>query len=288
LALVAGERHQPSRWSTLQRKGRAISKTSIQLEYFHSWPNHAGFLIAEDQGWFRDAGLDVEVNSRDPMRGLPVDHLIRGEVDFCIDLTRALLQRREQGARIVAVAAVNQKRLDAVITLKHTGIGRPRNLAGRRVGLVASEALRAALLDCVSADGGDAASVVMVSTGIREPTVLDVERGLYDASFAYAAWEGVLHPEHAENLVLIDPTDYEGLSYQPYMLITSENLLTRAPVLVQNVVAAVSRGYEQAIYDPDRAARTVLKVIPYFPDAVIEVSCRLLAAIGAPPGSGGC
>lgn len=252
-----------------------MSKTSIQLEYFHPWPNHAGFIIAEREGLFRDIGLDVDVNSRDPLRGTPLDNLVRGEVDFCIDLTESLLQFRERGARVRAVAAINQERLDTIITLRGKGVQRPRDLVGRAVGVVTFESLKAQLLDSVSYDGGDPSAVRIVLTGSHEPTAADVEEGLYDASFAYGAWEGVLHPNLCQDVVLIDPVD--GLSFQPYMLITSEDLLERNPLLAQRIVETLREGYKRAIADPEYAARTMLEVIPYFQAAVIDASCRALA-----------
>lgn len=254
-----------------------MSKTSIQLEYFHPWPNQAGFIVAEREGLFRDVGIDAEMNSRDPLRGTPLDHLIRGEVDFCIDLTESLLQARERGARVRAVAALNQERLDTIITLRHTGVQRPRDLVGKSVGVVSFDSLQAQLLESVSADGGDPETVTIVPTGSHEPTASDIEEGLYDASFAYGAWEGVLTPRLSQEVVLIDPTEVDRLSFQPYMLITSEDLLAGNPVLAQRVVATLREGYRRAIADPDYAARTMLEVIPYFPAAVVDASCRALA-----------
>lgn len=260
-----------------------MSKTSIQLEYFHPWPNHAGLVIAQREGLFRDAGIEIELNGRDPFRGVPLDHLVRGEVDFCVDTTRALLQGREQGQRVCAIAAIDDERLDAVITTRRTGAQRPRDLSGHTVEIVASPAFQAQLLDAVAIDGGDPAAVTTIPTRDREPTVLDVEAGSCDAACAYAAWEGVLHPELADELVMFEPVDFGSLSYQPYMLITTEALLTANPVLVEHVLEASRQGYQQAISDPELAARTMHKLIPYFPETVVEASCRALVPKWASP-----
>jgi NitT/TauT family transport system substrate-binding protein len=255
-----------------------MSKTSIQLEFFHPWPNHAGLFLAEDDGLFRDAGIDVELNGRDPLRGTPLDHLVRGEVDFCIDLTRELLRRREAGTPVCAIAAINHERLDAIITLREKGVQRPRDLEGRSVGLVSSVPLQTEMLSSVTADGGDASTVTTVFTGDRETNASDVQRGLFDAAFAYAPWEGVLHPELGDDVTVVSLVDFNTLSYQPYMLMASEDLVQRNPALVENVVQAARTGYARAIADPDKAAAVMKKVIPFFADRAIEASCRALAA----------
>lgn len=260
-----------------------MRKTSIQLEYFHPWPNHAGLVIAQRAGLFRDAGLDIEINGRDPFRGSPLDHLVRGEVDFCIDLTRTLLQRREQGVRVRAIAAINDERLDAVITTRRTGVRRPRDLSGRSVTIVDSPAFIAELLQAVAVDGGDPEMVSIVAAGNREPTILDIEAGSCDASVAYAAWEGVLHPELADELVMFEPVDFGSLSYQPYMLITTEELVARDAALVEHVLEATRQGYQEAISDPDVAVRTMRELIPYFSERIIEASCRALVRKWARP-----
>jgi putative hydroxymethylpyrimidine transport system substrate-binding protein len=264
-----------------------VSKVSIQIEHFHPWPNHAGLFLAEDEGLFREDGIDLEVSTRDPLRGSPLDHLMRGEVDFCIDLTSELLHRRRHGARVCGVAALNQDRLDTIITLSDTGVRRPRDLSGRSVGVVSWDELRIDLLALIATDGGDAASVRTVETGMREPTAQDVRDGLYDASYAYGAWEGVLHPDLADQVVLLDVTEFGGISYQPYMVITSDDLVARNPVLVKQVLACARRGYDLAVEDPDRAARTMHKVLPYFPERVIDASCRALVSKWGRPGEWG-
>jgi NitT/TauT family transport system substrate-binding protein len=264
-----------------------VSKVSIQIEHFHPWPNHAGLFLAEDEGLFRDDGIDVEVNTRDPLRGSPLDHLLRGEVDFCIDLTSELLHRRHAGARVCGIAALNQDRLDTIITLSSTGVRRPRDLAGKSVGVVSWDELKIDLLSLITADGGDASLVTLVETGYREPTAQDVRDGLFDASYAYGAWEGVLYPDLLADVVLLDVTEFGGTSYQPYMVITTDELVTRNPVLVKHVLMAARRGYDLAMEDPEKAARTMQKVIPYFPEAVIDASCRALVPKWGRPGEWG-
>ena len=59
-----------------------MRKISLALEYFHPWPNSAGFYVAREQGWYAQAGIDLELRVVDHGRGDALAHLDRGDVDL--------------------------------------------------------------------------------------------------------------------------------------------------------------------------------------------------------------
>ncbi|MEE7567817.1 ABC transporter substrate-binding protein, partial [Xanthomonas sp. Kuri4-3] len=112
-----------------------MRRLRVMLEYFHPWPNSAGFYLARERGWYREQGLDLALAVPDPWHGDSLAHLLAGDCDLAVFPSNRLLVRRAQGEPLQAVAAINQCGLEAIQTLAGTGIERPRDLAGRRLAL---------------------------------------------------------------------------------------------------------------------------------------------------------
>src|SRR5690349_10419032 len=112
-----------------------VTHVRVMLEYFHPWTNAAGLYVAGRQGWYRDAGLDVELTVFDPQRGDTLEHLARGEVHFGIFPTNRLLVRSAAGQPLRAVASINHRGMETIQSVVGRGITRPRDLAGKRLAL---------------------------------------------------------------------------------------------------------------------------------------------------------
>lgn len=253
------------------------SRIRILLEYLHPWTNSAGLFVAQHRGWFADAGLDVELAVVDPTRGDPLAHLARFEADLAVFPTNRLLVRRAHGERLVAVAAVNQRAMETVLTTRRTGITRPRELEGRSLALNPTPRGIAMVRHLVAQDGGDPDLVHLVDSGVRELLADDVAAGEVDATFGnYWAWDALLGtlPE-TERVVW--PVDTIGAPpYHSYLLGTQEETLRRNPVLVERVLQVAARGYLAARDEPEVALEAFERFIPYFPRTVLQRSLRLI------------
>src|SRR4051794_41256371 len=84
-----------------------LSKVRLQLQWF-TQAQFAGYFAAVDQGFYKDAGLDVEI-----LEGgtdiVPQTQLAQGKADYAIAWVPKALQSREQGAPIVDVGQVFQR-----------------------------------------------------------------------------------------------------------------------------------------------------------------------------------
>ncbi len=255
-----------------------MSPVRILLEYFHPWPNSTGLHVASAAGWFRDAGLDVEITVVDPLRGDSLEALQRGETDFAVFPSNRLLVRRELGQPLVGIAAINHRGMETIQTLRRTGITRPRDLAGRRVSLNPTPRGVAMLRHLVEVDGGDPDAVVLVDSGVRELGADEIAAGVIDASFGgYWAWDLLFGTTPQEERI-VWPVDTIGAPpYHSYLLGTREATVERDPQLVRALLAATERGYRDAIADPERALAVLERVIAYFPTAVLARSLELVA-----------
>jgi putative hydroxymethylpyrimidine transport system substrate-binding protein len=253
------------------------SHLRVVLEYLHPWTNSAGFFVASQQGWFAEAGLDVELTVADPSRGDSLEYLSRFEADLAVFPTNRLLVRRAAGQPLVAVAAINHRAMETILTTTGTGITRPRELEGRRLALNPTPRGLAMVRHLVTADGGDPDRVVLVDSGSRELLADDVAAGEVDATFGnYWAWDALLGTFPAEERV-VWPVDTLGAPpYHSYLLGTQEPTLRRNPVLIRSVLAIVERGYVAARQDPELALAALERYMPYFSRPILRQSLELI------------
>jgi putative hydroxymethylpyrimidine transport system substrate-binding protein len=255
-----------------------VSPTRVVLEYFHPWTNAAGLYVASAEGWYREAGLDVEIATFDPLRGDSLAYLAGREADYAIFPSNRLLVRREQGQPLVGIAAINHRGMETIQTVRSTGITRPRELEGRTIAYNPTPRGVAMVSHLVAADGGDPGKVIAYDSGARELSVDDIAAGVVDATFGgYWAWDALFGslPE-AERVVW--PVDEIGAPpYHSYLLGAHEELLERNPESVRAFLAATERGYLAAIADPEKPLALLERVIAYFSREHLAKSLSLIA-----------
>ncbi len=79
-----------------------MTRIRLGLEWFLN-PDHVPFLIAQDRGWFADAGLDVEII--EPAEHLDaVEAIEKGEMDVAITEPLHLVEDRAAGRPCIGFA----------------------------------------------------------------------------------------------------------------------------------------------------------------------------------------
>ncbi len=251
---------------------------SLVQEYFHPWPNSAGFHLARELGLYAERDIDLELRTVDHARGDGLEHLIRGDVHFAVVPTNRLLVRREAGHPVVAIRAINQRGLETLRTRADSGITRPRDLAGRRIALNPTPRGLAVVHDIVARDGGDPSSVTIVDAGARELDPVDGFGGLADATFgSYWSWDILLSPIEPALDRWWPVDELLGVNYHSYVLATTQAVLQHDPGLVHDVLAATEAGFVAAARDLDQTAELFERVTPYFAPAVIRRSLEAIA-----------
>ena len=257
----------------------AMRPARVMLEYFHPWPNSAGFYLARERGWYRQHGLELALQLPDPWHGDGLAHLLRGDCAFAVFPSNRLLVRRAGGEPLRAIAAINQCGLEAIQTLADTGIARPRDLAGRRLAMNPTPRGLAMVRHLVAGDGGDPDAVVVVDAGTRELRPEDLAAGVADASFGgYWAWEALMDSRIDPARRVTWPVDTLGApAYHSYLLGAHERTLAERPQLVRDFLAATARGFLAAAAEPLAALDAYERATPYFPRELLAASLRAIA-----------
>lgn len=105
-----------------------MTRLRLGLEWFLN-PDHVPFLLAQDRGWFRDAGLDVELV--EPEAHLDAVAAIEaGEMDAAVTEPLHLVEDRARGEACVGFARFLHTNGGV---MARAGIERPRDMAGCRI-----------------------------------------------------------------------------------------------------------------------------------------------------------
>jgi NitT/TauT family transport system substrate-binding protein len=109
-----------------------LTKVKLQLQWF-TQAQFAGYFAAVDQGFYKDAGLDVQI-----LEGgtdiVPQTQLAQGKADYAIAWVPKALQSREQGAAITDVGQVFQRSGTLQVSFKDKNITNASALKGKKVG----------------------------------------------------------------------------------------------------------------------------------------------------------
>ena len=109
-----------------------LKKVKLQLQWF-TQAQFAGYFAAVEQGFYKDAGLDVEI-----LEGgtdiVPQTQLAQGKADYAIAWVPKALQSREQGAAITDVGQVFQRSGTLQVSFKDKNLTTAASLKGKKVG----------------------------------------------------------------------------------------------------------------------------------------------------------
>src|SRR6476646_845627 len=90
-----------------------VDELTLELDWLVN-PDHAGIYEALDQGYFEEAGLDVQPRvPSDP--SAPIKEVAAGRVDLAVSYEPEVLLARDQGLPVKAVAAVVPTPLTSLI-----------------------------------------------------------------------------------------------------------------------------------------------------------------------------
>ena len=106
----------------------------LQIQWYPQ-AQFAGYMIAQDKGLFRKAGLpDVKLLWSKP-GDRPLDGVAEGQADFCTGWLSEGIVERAAGKPLVHITQVFQHSSMMLVTRSNSGIATPADMTGKRVGL---------------------------------------------------------------------------------------------------------------------------------------------------------
>ena len=85
----------------------------------------AGYLVAQEKGFYRDAGLDLKLLHGGPNRP-PAESLASGKTDIAMMFLFKGIEQRASGVKLVDLAQMNRHSALMLVAKKASGIQLPR------------------------------------------------------------------------------------------------------------------------------------------------------------------
>jgi putative hydroxymethylpyrimidine transport system substrate-binding protein len=239
---------------------------------------HAPIYAAVREGLDRRHGVRLRI--REPGSSPnSLALLTSGRVDVGILDIHDLALARERGVDVVGVAALVQKPLAALIA--RGPVRRPRDLAGRTVGVSGLPSDPAFVRAIVQGDGGEYSRVKQVTIGFQAVSSLLSKR--VDAVPAFWNAEGVALRQKGVKTHEFRVEDYGAPPYPEVVLVTARRTLERRPAVVAGVVAAIGDGVRSVLAHPEPAARQIAKAAGQADIGLVRAQLRALRPVIVPP-----
>ena len=251
-------------------------KVTLTLDWYPN-ADHVGIYAAQAEGYFEDAGLDVEIQQpSDPAAVLQL--VAAGQSDFGISYENDMTNAAARDIPVKSVMAIMQEPLNSIISLKESDIEGPEDLAGKKVGY-AGQSFGTAIIDTVLRDAGeDPSSVEKVNVGLdlRPALISKQVDAIVDAYWNIEAVE--LAQEGFETNVTRLP-EVGVPNYNELVIATSEPYAQENPDVVRRFVGALVEGHRYALESPEAARDALLKANEELDPEVAEETVALTVPI---------
>jgi NitT/TauT family transport system substrate-binding protein len=245
---------------TVTAMGFAHSATPIkfQLDWRFEGPS-ALFLVPTAKGYFKDAGLDVTVDSGNGSGGA-VTRVASGTYDMGFADLAALMEFHANNPdapnKPVAVMMVYNNTPASVMALKKSGIKTAADLAGKKLGAPVFDAGRRAFPIFAKANGIENVTWTAMDPPLRETMLV---RGDVDAITGFT-FTSLLNIEArgvpaADVTVLAYPDN--GVKLYGNAIIASPKLIKENPEAIKAFLAAFAKGAKDVVADPAQAIEAV-------------------------------
>ena len=224
--------------------------------------NHTGIFVAQAKGYFEDAGL--KVNIVQPPEDGAVTLVASGKAQFGVSFQDSLAPAfvGDAALPVTAVAAVIQHNTSGIISRAGEGMHTPKGLEGKKYATWDLDVEKATIRDVMKADGGNFDLVQLIPSTVTDE-VSALQSGSVDAIWIFYGWAGVacqvagLDTDYFE-FADIDP----AFDYYTPVIIGNDAWLAEHPETAKAFVAALSKGYTDAVNNPKEAADILMNAAP--------------------------
>lgn len=233
--------------------------------------NHSGLYAAVAEGYYEEEGLEVEIiqPSEDSAELMVASQAAQFGIS-CQD-TMAPSIIGDDALPIRAVAAILQHNTSGVISLKETGINRPKNMAGHNYATWQLPVEQAMVRSIVEKDGGRFEDVELIPSTVYD-TITALNSGI-DSVWVFYGWDGVATQLKGIETNWLDFGKLDpAFDYYTPVIIANDRFLAEHPETTKKFLAATAKGYEFAIAHPERAADILLEAAPELDEAMVRAS----------------
>jgi NitT/TauT family transport system substrate-binding protein len=217
----------------------------------------APWYVAENKGYFAEAGLKVKFNWGFEVDGIKL--VGANQAEFAMLGGDQVIQARAQNIPLVYVANYYNGFPIVIVSLKEKKIEKPQDLVGKKIGLpgffgATYTGWRALLYEANLRES----DVKVQDIGFAQVAALS--QGIVDAVGGYANNEPVQLGLQGKEVNVIRVADYSRLV--GIGLVTNDKTIADKPQVIRSLVTALLRGVQYSIDNPGDALAITIQNIP--------------------------
>ncbi len=243
---------------------------------------HAYYFVALEKGFYRDAGLEVEIvrgtGSADVVRTVAAG---RAQLGFA-DTGTLIISRTNQNLAAKVVAIVYNRPPHAIYCHEDVGVRGPKDLEGKTIADTAGSANPLIFPALARAAGVDKDKVKWIVADSASLPAMLVSRQV-DCVAQFSVGQPLLERRAAPKKLARILYAEAGLDFYGSGIMASDSVLKEQPDLVRRFVAATVRGMEVAFADPAEAGRIMNKVHPQVDAAIGQAETELVRELAVTP-----
>ena len=238
----------------------AEDKLTLQLKWV-TQGQFAGYYVAKDKGFYKEAGLDVTIKPGGPDIA-PPQIIAGGGADVIIEWMPAALAAREKGVALVNIAQPFKRSGMMLTCRKETGITKPADLKGKTLGVwfYGNEYPFMAWMSKLGyKTDGSTDGVKVIKQGFNVDPIIQKQAACISTMTYNEYWQVIDAGIKADDLVTFKYAD-QGVATMEDGLYTTEAKLAD-PKMVEKLakfVKASMKGWDWAREHPTEAAKIVL------------------------------
>ncbi|MBE7440281.1 MAG: ABC transporter substrate-binding protein [Spirochaetales bacterium] len=236
----------PCFFEPLQSQKRP-QRIRLQLKWKHQF-QFAGYYAALKNGYYKEAGLDVEIREARPGQE-PMDEVLKGRADFGIGTTDVLLLRARREP-VVALAVIFQHSPLALLARADRGIDSLHDLAGKRIMI---EPHSAEIFAYLQEEGISSRHFELLEHTF---TIDDLLQKKADAMSVYVTDEPYALRQAGLPYRIFTPRS-AGIDFYGDNLFTTEEQIARYPGRVRDFLKASLKGWEYARKNPEEIVQLI-------------------------------
>lgn len=227
----------------------ALDPVTLKLKWTHEF-QFAGYYAAQELGYYREAGLDVEIKAAKPFDDV-VDDVLSNKADFGTG-SSGLVLNRYRGQPVVVLGVIFQHSPYVLVARRDTLAPSIHDLVGKRIMI---EPLAVELQAYLSREGIPPERYTILEHSFNFEDLLNAKA---DAMAAYITSEPFFLQQVGASFQIFSPRS-AGIDFYGDNLFTSEQQIREHPERVKAFREASFRGWQFAMAHPEEVIDIILR-----------------------------